>query len=67
MLGVQFAEMVLRVMPQGPQAVEAADGIDALESLQFRRAPELLQLKQCCCRHVAELCAQRMLTDGTVV
>jgi hypothetical protein len=38
MLGVQFAEMVLRVMPRGPQAVEAADGIDALESLQFRWA-----------------------------
>ena len=55
MFGVQFAEMVLRVMPRGPQAVEAADGIDALESLQFRWAPELLQLKQCCCRHVAEL------------
>ncbi len=35
-LGVQFAEMVLRVMPQGPAAVEAADGIDALEALQFR-------------------------------
>jgi hypothetical protein len=35
-LGVQFTEIVLRIMPGGPQAVEAADGIDALESLQFR-------------------------------
>lgn len=35
-LGVQFAEMVLRVMPGGPEAIVAADGIDALESLQFR-------------------------------
>lgn len=42
LLGVQFAEMVLRVMPRGPQAVEAADGIDALESLQFRSAVDLL-------------------------
>ena len=35
-MGVQFTEMVLRVMPEGPAAVEAADGIDALESLHFR-------------------------------
>ena len=42
MLGVQFAEMVLRVMPRGPQIIEAADGIDALESLQFRCAVDLL-------------------------
>lgn len=41
-LGVQFAEMVLRVMPNGQQAIEAADGIDALESLQFRCAPRHL-------------------------
>lgn len=54
MLGVQFAEMVLRVMPRGPQAVEAADGIDALESLQFRWASGLLQQKHRCFGHVAE-------------
>lgn len=35
-LGLCFTEMVLRVMPGGPEAVEAADGIDALEELQFR-------------------------------
>jgi hypothetical protein len=35
-LGLQFVEMVLRMLPGGAQAVEAADGIDALEELQFR-------------------------------
>jgi len=40
-LGIQFTEMVLRCLPNGPQLVEAADGIDALEEAQFRGAPEL--------------------------
>lgn len=35
-LGLGFAEMVLQAMPGGARAVEAADGIDAIESLQFR-------------------------------
>jgi len=35
-LGLQFVEMVLRMLPgNGAREVEAADGIDALECLQF--------------------------------
>ena len=41
-LGVRFVEVVLRVIPKGPQIVEAADGIFALEELQFK-GPEDLQ------------------------
>ena len=40
-LGLQLAEMVLRAMPGGPQAVEAADGIDALEATELQGHPEL--------------------------
>ncbi|KAK9808864.1 hypothetical protein WJX72_005408 [[Myrmecia] bisecta] len=43
-LGLQFTEMVLRVLPEGPQAVEAADGIDAIEELQFKGPPHLQRL-----------------------
>lgn len=43
-LGFEFAEMVLRVMPGGPQAVEAVDGIDTIESLQFRGPSDLQEL-----------------------
>lgn len=41
-LGIRFVEVVLRVIPKGPQIVEAADGIFALEELQFK-GPEDLQ------------------------
>lgn len=34
-LGLQFTEMLLRVLPSGVQEVEAVDGIDALEKVQF--------------------------------
>lgn len=40
-LGLQIAEMVLRAMPGGPQAVEAADGIDALEAVELQGHPQL--------------------------
>ena len=42
-LGLQFAEMMLRLLPNGVVAVEAADGIDAIEALQFgaTASPEL--------------------------
>ena len=40
-LGLQIAEMVLRVMPGGQEAVEAADGIDALEAPELRSHPQL--------------------------
>ena len=40
-LGLQIAEMVLRVMPGGQAAVEAADGIDALEAPELRSHPQL--------------------------
>eukprot|EP00271_Cylindrocystis_brebissonii_P004474 TRINITY_DN16138_c0_g1_i1.p1 TRINITY_DN16138_c0_g1~~TRINITY_DN16138_c0_g1_i1.p1 ORF type:complete len:586 (+),score=110.32 TRINITY_DN16138_c0_g1_i1:128-1885(+) len=40
-VGLQFVEMVLRAVPRGPQLVEAADGIDALESLQFHSNEQL--------------------------
>lgn len=43
-LGFEFTEMVLRVMPGGPQAVEAVDGIDTLESLQFRGPADMQEL-----------------------
>lgn len=35
-LGLEFAEMVLQVMPGGRTALEAADGIDAIESVEYR-------------------------------
>jgi len=41
LLGLQFTEMLLRLLPSGVREVEAADGIDALEALQFgSSAPE---------------------------
>ncbi|GAQ85782.1 Karyopherin (importin) alpha [Klebsormidium nitens] len=42
-LGVQFAEVVLRALPngRGVKLVEEADGIDALESLQYHGNDEL--------------------------
>lgn len=42
-LGLQFVEMLLRLLPSGVQVVQAADGIDALEAVQFGRAPEEMQ------------------------
>lgn len=40
---LQFAEMVLRCLPNGAEAIEAADGIDAMEAVQFGDAPPELQ------------------------
>ena len=40
-LGLQVAEMVLRMLPGGPQAVEAVDGIDALEAIELQGHPQL--------------------------
>lgn len=42
-LAIQFTEMVLRVVPGGPQMIEEVDGIDALEAIQFGNAPAELQ------------------------
>ena len=43
-LGLQFAEMLLRLLPSAVRQVEAADGIDAIEALQFgANAPAELQ------------------------
>ncbi|GMH33979.1 hypothetical protein BSKO_01813 [Bryopsis sp. KO-2023] len=42
-LGIQFTEMVLRVVPGGLEMVEEVDGIDALEAVQFGNAPAELQ------------------------
>jgi importin subunit alpha-6/7 len=38
LMGLQFAEMLLRLLPSGVAAMESADGIDALEVLQFGAA-----------------------------
>lgn len=42
-LAVQFTEMVLRVVPKGPQIVEEVDGIDALEAVQYGSHPPDMQ------------------------
>eukprot|EP00898_Chlorokybus_atmophyticus_P004829 jgi/Chlat1/5347/Chrsp35S05278 len=41
---LQFLELVLRVLPGGPQAVEEVDGIDAIESVQFHENEELQRM-----------------------
>jgi hypothetical protein len=48
-LGLQFIDMLLRVLPSGPAEVEAADGIDALEALQFGAAPPELAAAAAAC------------------
>ena len=43
-LGLQFIEMLLRMLPHAVKEVESADGIDAIEALQFgSMAPPELQ------------------------
>lgn len=42
-LGLQFTEMVLRLLATGRQEIESVDGIDALEAIQFGEFPEELQ------------------------
>jgi len=44
MLALNFIEMVLSLHPKGPQIIEKADGIDALESLQFHENQSLFNL-----------------------
>eukprot|EP00899_Mesostigma_viride_P018423 jgi/Mesvir1/26582/Mv16232-RA.1 len=43
-LGLRFVELVLRLVPRGPQLVEAEDGIDAIESVQFHESEELRRM-----------------------
>ncbi|PSC72043.1 importin subunit alpha-2 [Micractinium conductrix] len=42
-LGLQFTEMVLRLLDTGVEAVEEVDGIDAIEAVQYSAAPPELQ------------------------
>ncbi|KAL4440465.1 hypothetical protein ABPG75_003466 [Micractinium tetrahymenae] len=42
-LGLQFTEMVLRLLDTGAEAVEEVDGIDAIEAVQYGAAPPELQ------------------------
>ncbi|KAI3431378.1 hypothetical protein D9Q98_004432 [Chlorella vulgaris] len=42
-LGLQFTEMVLRLLDTGAEEVEAVDGIDAIEAVQYGAAPPELQ------------------------
>lgn len=42
-LAVQFTEMVLRVIPGGPEMIEQVDGIDALEAVQYGKHPPDMQ------------------------
>jgi hypothetical protein len=42
-LGLQFTEMVLRLLDTGAEAIEEVDGIDAIEAVQYGAAPPELQ------------------------
>lgn len=40
---LQFSEMVLRLLSNGPEAIESVDGIDAIEAVQYGSGPPELQ------------------------
>ena len=42
-LGLDFSQLILESIPDGPQRFEEADGIDALDNLQFGEVPAELQ------------------------